>query len=262
MKRCFFGFKIFAPWPKLPKNSRVLTEENRHVTLAFLGDVSSKQIEELHQVPLPAFCFGPVGTFDRVIFLPKKSPRLVAWNIRWQDAKMLNDFLKRLQHWLKKHDFMIQNRKMLWHVTMCRNHFKTKEWQQNFFSLPFIVDSFNLYESLKDSNYQILWSHNFLKPFEETEHTADLAFSIRGKNFTELYYNAQLALAFNNPAFLPFCVLEDKKKKNIEDVVIGLNELIFEMDKKIGSPFKAVSFHKNIKSFKDNLLEWEMIVDV
>ena len=36
-KRLFFGFEVKAPWPQgLPKG-RILKEDQRHITIAFLG---------------------------------------------------------------------------------------------------------------------------------------------------------------------------------------------------------------------------------
>jgi SHS2 domain-containing protein len=99
-------------------------------------------------------------------------------------------------------------------------------------------------------------------PFEEKEHTADIAFIIRGENFNELYHNAQIALCFYHNKIFPYLQLNQKEKTNIDEVIISLNEIITIIDREIGSPFKAVSFHSNITTSKQNLLQWEMIVDV
>jgi len=38
--------------------------------------------------------------------------------------------------------------------------------------------------------------------------------------------------------------------------------MVAQADQEIGAPFKAVSFHGNIVKKNNQLLEWEMIVDV
>jgi len=147
------------------------------------------------------------------------------------------------------------------HVTVCRNEFKMDEWEKSFEPFAFYVKSFNLFESLGSSEYKTLWKKEFLKPFDEIEHTADIAFNIRGEDFSGLLYNAFIALSFKERIFLNY-YKELKNVSNIDDVIINLNELVTKAEiDGIHMPFKAISFHSDIKR-EDDILSWEMIVDV
>ncbi len=115
-------------------------------------------------------------------------------------------------------------------------------------------------ESLGHSHYQPLWRHSFLPPFAEIEHTADIAFLIRGADFYELFLNAQLALAFKFPALLSY-LSKEKDFPSLDTVIAALNEVVARADLDIGVPFKAVSYHDEM-AYHSNHLEWKMIVDV
>jgi hypothetical protein len=99
-----------------------------------------------------------------------------------------------------------------------------------------------------------------MAPFVELEHTADMAFSLRGYSMAQLFSHAQLALAFYFPQLVTF--IEKKEDFNsLDRIVMELNEWLSRVDGEIGIPFKAVSFHGKMQSHRD-FLEWEMIVDV
>ncbi len=83
-KRLFFAIEVHSPWPKPLPKGRIVNEQYRHVTLAFLGNIDFDKLEPL--LPeLPAFPFqiGLVGKFDRCLFLPPKRPNVVSWHIQW-----------------------------------------------------------------------------------------------------------------------------------------------------------------------------------
>nr|NGX36559.1 hypothetical protein [Candidatus Anoxychlamydiales bacterium] len=121
---------------------------------------------------------------------------------------------------------------------------------------------FNLFESLGGSVYKTLWKKIFVqKPFLEIPHTADIAYLIKGANFSDLLYNSFIALSFKCLSFLNY-FKELKDVKTIDDVIINLNEVITKAE--IAGehlPFKAVCFHADIIK-KDDIFIWEMIVDV
>ena len=87
-----------------------------------------------------------------------------------------------------------------------------------------------------------------------------MAFHVCGETFNQLFQNAQVALAFDVPLPLGF-FSQEKEFASLEEIVIGLNEVVSYADKEIGCPFKAVSFHGEIKKI-DDVFHWEMIVDV
>ena len=77
----------------------------------------------------------------------------------------------------------------------------------------------------------------------------------------DLLYNSFTALSFKATDFINYHKML-KKPSSIDDIIINLNEIIThcEIDEKT-LPFKAVSFHQNLTK-KNNLLNWEMIIDV
>ncbi len=178
-KRLFFGAQALAPWPKDYPPARMIPEETRHLTLAFLGRHSFSKFQTiLPSIPQPSFTIGPAGIAKELIFL----------------------------------------------------------------------------------HYQSLWERTLLSPFDEFEHTADIAFLIRGYSIQELHQHAQLALAFQFPPLIKF--YRSQSQNSLEEVIISLNEIVAMADTEFGCPFKAVSFHGNIQSGDQNMLHWEMVVDV
>ena len=99
-----------------------------------------------------------------------------------------------------------------------------------------------------------------MAPFEEIEHTADIAFIIRGATMRDLWLHAQLAMGFKSPSLVPY-ISRKGEFKTLDDVIQALNALVGKIDLEIGSPFKAVSYHATLKT-QNNYLEWTMIIDV
>ncbi len=147
------------------------------------------------------------------------------------------------------------------HITIARAPFDRNAWEESFSPFPFFIKAIHLYQSLGNLTYESLWSLPLLTPFEEFEHTADIAFLIQGEEMQELHLNAQLALAWKFPPMLPY-LFKPAFKNSLNEVIIDLNERVSEADMRIGTPFKAVSFHGEVKKNAQNILQWEMIVDV
>ena len=91
--------------------------------------------------------------------------------------------------------------------------------------------------------------------------TGDIAYLIRGENIKQISIHAQATLAFEFPYLLRL-MNDDPKEETLDDVIISLNEMVRKADAKVGCPFKAVSFHGELTETSDNILQWEMIVDV
>ena len=264
-KRIFFAFEIEAIWQNVPKENKIIEEKNRHITLLFLGENNLLEVEKyLNELPELETKIAPVGFFDKCIFLPEKKPRLVAYSVNFLNKKTnIENFQKKLFDFFQNKNFVLKERLKIFlpHVTICRNNFDLKKFKENFIQTPLYVKSFNLFESLGHSVYKTLWKKSFIEPFLEIEHTADIAFTIRGTTYLELLYNSFIALCFKWINFLNN--YEDLDEVNsIDDVIINLNELITKAEiKGEHLPFKAVSFHSDIIK-KDDILNWEMIVDV
>lgn len=261
-KRLFFGGEIQATWPKELPHGRVLNEYERHLTLAFLGTTSLTDLQKiLPSLPLPAFRFAPVGKLKRFLFLPEKHPHVVAGEIEWLSyGDEIRGFQHTLVSWLKAHDFPIDAREFFPHVTIAREPFAAGEWKEVKDEIPLIFSAIHLYESIGNLTYVPRWSHAFLLPFEELEHTADIAFCIQAESVPQLHLHAQMALAFKFPPLLPYLPLSEEN--SLDDIVIALNDLVARADAEIGTPFKAVSFHGEIARIDSQTIEWEMIVDV
>lgn len=247
-KRLFFGLQVQAPWPRSFPKGKVLAKEMRHFTLAFLGKVEKIEPEE---IPPPIFTMAPTGQFLKCLILR----RVVAWEGSWFGKDMVTPYRDNLLAWLK----IDPSSPFLPHVTLARNPEELEKWKEEFTPLPFICPALHLYESLGNSQYRPVWSHKFTLPFEEKEHTADAAFTIRGEKFDDLFLHATVALSFCEPSIT--AQVAPRPLSSLDEVIIALNEWIAETDITIGSPYKAVSYHSALQQEK-NLLTWEMIVDV
>jgi RNA 2',3'-cyclic 3'-phosphodiesterase len=263
-KRVFFGMEIKAPWPEDLPQARLLDADHRHMTLAFLGAVDFMKLqEELLSFPKPSFKVGFAAKFDQCLFFPPKHPHVVAWHVEWleKEADIIASYYTTLVDWLKEKGFSPDTRHgFLPHVTIARSPFNEKVWKKKFAPLPVVVQDIHLYESVGNLQYSPLWSYPLLPPYEEIEHTADLAFIVRGPSFDQLYNHAALALCFT---FEPMIAFLQKREgfKQLEDVIVALNELVAHADQEIGCPFKAVSYHSTLET-RENILQWEMIIDV
>jgi len=262
-KRLFLAMEVFSPWPQLFPNGRILLESDRHLTLLFLGENHLPSILNLLQeFPDPGFRVGLAGIFDRPIFLPDLQPKTAGWHVHLLEQKdLFHAFYRRLRQWLEEKDFAFREQKneFLAHVTIARQPFDIQEWKNSFHKLPLYLKNIHLCESLGLSRYNICWTHEILAPFEGFEHTADLAFLIRGETDEQLFIHASLALAFHFPPLIRY--MDEIKPQGIDEMIFQLNLLIARADAEEGCPFKAVSYHSTMIK-RANIIEWEMIVDV
>ncbi len=262
-KRLFFALEVDAPWPSEWPNGRVIDSRGRHVTLSFLGNVPWKPLEMLlPSLPLPEFEIGPVGLADKCLFLPPKHPHVVAYHVTWLEG-ISNPlaYQELLAKFLQAAGYELDRRPFLPHVTLARSPFDPTQWRRAFASLPIVIRALHLYESLKCLVYKPLWTHVLGSPFEEISHTADIAFRVKGKTMQQLGIHAQVALGFKFQAIMNYLV-PISATFTLDDIVIALNEMITRADSAVGSPLKAVSFHGDVSTDPQGLLNWEMIVDV
>lgn len=260
--RFFIAFDVQAPWPKKLPAGRILEPDHRHLTLAFLGQHSRVQVlEQMQDFPTPPFSVAPVGVFDKLLLLPHHHPRVAAWHAHWpQFSPVLETYHRQCRDFLLDQNYKLDLRPLKPHVTLARKPFSPRQWREAFCPLPFYVSSLNLYESLGHCRYQSAWELPFLPPFQEMEHTADLAFQVLGRNPSEILAAAQTALSFSFPEMTPFIApLPDPL--SLDDVILALNEWITRVDIAIGSPCKAVTYSGTLKTNPSHL-SWEMIVDV
>ncbi len=260
--RLFFGAQVEAPWPKDYPSGRIIPEETRHVTFAFLGQQSLSKLQQiLPSAPHPSFKIGSAGVAKELVFLPPDKSRVTALSVQWLDpSAVFNAYQKEFAHWLKNNGYPVDERPFFPHITLAREPFDKNAWLNHFKPLPLFVKAICLYQSMGNLRYQSLWKIPLLPPFEEFEHTADIAFLVRGTTPEQLHMNAQLALAFKFPQLIEF--FSKNLQHSLEEIIISLNEMVGAADMEYGCPFKAVSFHGNIKADENHILYWEMVVDV
>jgi hypothetical protein len=266
MKRLFFAFQIESLWPDDFPPGKLLNPEFRHMTLAFLGPSNWEALEPLiPQIPTPPFIVGKVGIFDKCLFLPEKRPHVAAWHIQWlQPDNAVFMYKETLTKFLVKNGFLKSDEgtnAFLSHVSIARNPRFFKLWKKNFEPKTCWIKKLHLFESLGYSKYNSLWNIEYHKPFEEIEHTADIAFKVYAENLSQIHLNAQIALATKFPCFIPY-FQPYQSWSSIEEAIISLNKVVSLMDQKEGCPIKAISFHGNIKQKQEKVFEWEMLIDV
>lgn len=262
LRRLFFALAIEAAWPEKLPSGRILHEKDRHMTLEFLGNISFSSLESLLQTfPQPPFKIGLAGKCDHLLFLPEATPRVVAGHISWFKSHCLEKYLKLITDWLQNNHYGTHKKEFFPHITIARKPFHQEEWEKITLPFPMIAKGIHLYETVGSLNYKSLWSIPFELPFEEIEHTADIAFIVRGVDISQLYLHAQMALSFKFPPLLNY-IQECSEMLDLDSIIMQLNALIARIDCDIGCPFKAISFHGKISIENSKLLHWEMIVDV
>ena len=265
-KRVFFGFEALAPWPDKLPSGRMLDSHQRHMTVAFLGNIRYPDLENVREeLPKPNFTLGFTGYFNESLQLPPRHPNVVAWHVKFEPKTMaaLHLFHEQLTSVLKSVQLLPEkeDRKLLPHVTLCRFPFDSKQWQKQFTPLPVIFTRFNLYESTGQLHYTTLWTHDLIPPFEEISHTADIAFIIRGNDVSEIYTHALTALAFKHPSLTKY-LGDETQITNLDAIIVKLNEVIALADEESGCSFKAISYHGELTQDQKGIFNWEMIVDV
>ncbi len=255
-KRLFFGFEVYAPWPEDLPDARTLKAKHRHLTIAFLGDTSYKQIRSLiPKMPKPPFRVGPAAVSDACLCLPRRDPRVVTWHVNPFGEDTIADYQKEVVAFLEEKGYPIDKREFLKHITLGRSPFKEKEWKKNFRPLPLYLKNLHLYESFKDLRYEPIWTHDLLPPFKEVK---EGVFHLHGESFQQIFLNAQIALAFKCPSLLPF-LDPHYQVRNLHDGGIRLRAILNKAHGKgvIGVP--DIIFPDEGKQ-EGGLLTWELWV--
>lgn len=132
-KRLFYAFSVEAPWPNSFPKARLLRSCDRHLTVAFLGNVEDSDV--LTHIPVPQLEIGIAGMFDRALFFTN----VASWHAEcFESIRKLEQYSKELISWLEAKGYQPANpeRPFLPHVTIGRKPFNVSEWKKAFTPLP------------------------------------------------------------------------------------------------------------------------------
>lgn len=231
----FFALEVNGGWFAPMPEGRILKEEHRHLTLAFLGNESWSRLQnELKEYPFLKTRLGLTGRCDGLLFLPERHPRVVAGHITWIDLPTFQEIHQELSTFLRTKGYILDPRELVSHVTLARAPFQIKKWKEVFTPFPLIATSLNLYESVGNLAYRPLWTLPLRSPIE---FKTDLIFEIRGKDYTQLFHHAQLALAFKFPQLLNSFLVESQAQSDEE-----LISQLMQVCQKAVCPIKALQF--------------------
>lgn len=175
-KRLFFGFPIsFKDAYRLPshieKKLRVISDESRHATALFLGNVDSDDLlGYLEQGKLRLPEHGISGVINKTIFLPPRAPRVLALTGTLNNMNNAIQIVSSLEEQVERLGYTIpeKGRKWLFHVTVARvghgNTIHSKEvklLEGIKFTIPFSCHELNLYESLPGLDYRPIYTYRF-----------------------------------------------------------------------------------------------------
>lgn len=159
-KRVFIACSIKADWPKQFPPGKILTIDNRHLTIVFLGNVENEKLSIIKKAPKPLFAQMPSGILDKIIPLPTRRPKAIAYHANLTiERQAMFDYQQTMVKWFSQHQFKVDDRRFLPHITIARPPFKTNQWHHDFEPMPFKVTGVHLYESLGYRQYQILHSY-------------------------------------------------------------------------------------------------------
>lgn len=265
-KRLFLGLEALGPWPFELPGGRIIPEEGRHATLIFFGYVREECVLHLTNItPPPPWKVGLTAVANAPLLLPKKKPNCLSWEIELLEQKeQLFAYQESLSNLFIEEKLLHPKEAALGflpHITLARKPFDHKAWFGSFSKQLTALGSMHLYESLGSSTYKPLHTWPVISPFQEISHTADLAFCVRGQSLESLALHAFMALNKACPSLFRY-MQPWTEVRSFDEMVALINHSISSMDIEEGSPFKAVSYHGEIKNLENGVLEWEMIVDV
>ncbi|CRX39433.1 2'-5' RNA ligase family protein [Estrella lausannensis] len=265
-KRLFLGLETSGPWPAKMPNGRIIPENGRHATLVFLGLVQGERLKELvGMTPPPPWPVGLGALATAPLLLPPEKPRCLSWELELlENREQLFAYQESLLSLFCAEGFVTpreKSRHFLPHVTLARAPFDSSSWIKGFTKQFITLGSLHLYESLGGSTYTPLHSWPVIAPAQEMNHTADLAFYIRGQSIQSLTLHAFMALTGVHPPLVRY-MPPWSEVESLDDLIACINHSVSRMDIEEGSPFKAVSYHGELKTLGNGVFEWEMIVDV
>lgn len=199
-KRIFLALKIKAPWRKNGSGKKVIKEELRHLTMAFLGQTSVDLLQNFLQDHTDDFQFQlPIfGYFSKLLLLPPFKARVFALNpIFLEHSPAIFAFQKKIETLFLENGFIPdQPKPWLPHVSLVRSPFNYYSWKNTFNEFPFYAETFCVYESLGNLQYREIKSFKLPCPFRVTTQL----------NECTIYAESSHESSLNLLLFLGFCL--------------------------------------------------------
>lgn len=249
-RRLFFGFEVDTPDQIALAAGKLLAKKDRHITLAFLGEVDLEiLLTHLNHFPKPDFTDGFMGIFSEVLFLPPPHPTSVAYKATFPGKeRSIRMFQQRLVNWLKVLGFPPDEPEREWlpHVTFARKPFEFSPWRDAFQSCPFAVSKLHLYESMGDTKYEPRWTYSFKPVYEAT--------IVRGRIFTEWFFHMKAALSMRHPQLWEF-FQDSSEPRSHREAYQMINRGIAAANAKHGLGINALVIGENLISIDETDIE-------
>ncbi|MFA5935296.1 MAG: RNA 2',3'-cyclic phosphodiesterase [Patescibacteria group bacterium] len=137
------------------EDMRVLEPESRHLTLAFLGEVSPDNRLALEILISKAMERPPKGSFSFVTFetFPPKAPIIITAKLDISDAPSWPDFVDRLRDMVSVAAPSVDRKPWMAHVTVARSRKAIlPAWNESFDPIPWKPENVSLILSEPGSN--------------------------------------------------------------------------------------------------------------
>lgn len=257
IKRLLFGFEALAPWPDVLPDEKTLKARKRHLTLLFFGNTSYKKMyQHIRYMPKPFFRLGPVAVADSFLSLPHRSSNVLTWHVESFGENLIDEYQRVIFDYFEEKGYPLEGKKFIKHITLGKNGSIIQEIKKNFHPLPLCFLNLHLYEKHQDEHYEPIWTYDLLPPFEEVE---EGHFFIHGESFQQLFLNAQIALAFKCPEFVPF-LDQTYQVRNLQDGGVRLTTLINQAYRAVKLPIKKAIFPDGGYE-RNGLATWDLFVE-
>ena len=152
-KRVFIGCSVQANWPTFPNSGKVVSIEDRHMTLAFLGKVTPEEYDRLKSAPRLHLEQPIAIQCSELRAFPPRSKRALAYLTSLHGC-VITKYQHTLSRWLKAHNYRTEERPFLPHITIARGKFDMTLWKAHFSAFEAKITGVYLYESMGHGCYK------------------------------------------------------------------------------------------------------------
>ncbi|MEM8728146.1 MAG: hypothetical protein AAGE99_05540 [Chlamydiota bacterium] len=230
--------------------------KKHYLTLLFFGNISYQTIHDhIRYMPKPPFRVGLVAIADSPLRLPKRSPDILTCRVEAFGENPIDAYQRLIYDYFEEKGYDLEGKKFVKHITLGKS-LSIEEAKRNFRPLPLYFSNLHLYEKHRGDHYEPIWTYDLLPPFEEKKRGH---FLLHGESFQRLFLNAQMALAFECPALVPF-LDQSYVVRNLHDGGIRLKTLIDQAYRAVKTPIKQAIFSDRGDEEK-GLLSWNLFVE-